>query len=99
MGLRGPRAYALGRQPKPLRVPKFKPPSAVNGSEEPSAHALWQRSYRARLREGIAIVSVPIGWQDIELLVRAKCLDGRADFYDREEVARALKEFLRLARE
>jgi hypothetical protein len=57
------------------------------------------RRYRLRQAAGMACVTLPIGWDDINLLCSAGCLDGRQDFHSKAEVVEALTQFLKLARE
>jgi hypothetical protein len=103
MGLRGAHARPLGqKRPASHRRMSYGEPAAITASpsatpESPSA--IWSKRYRARQAAGEACVTVPIGWRDIELLCSAGCLDGRQDFHSREEVAEALTQFLKLARE
>jgi hypothetical protein len=77
--------------------------SGANGGQpgatpELSPAARWMRVYRRRLAQGVAVVSVPIGWEDINLLVSAGCLRDEP-LHSRAEVSEALQTFLRLARE
>ena len=63
-----------------------------------SAVADRMREYRRRGREGLVIVDVEIGPEEVETLIEAKTLDSRSDFHTREEIAAAILAFLRLSR-
>ena len=63
-----------------------------------TAAARRMRRFRQRERDGRSCVTIELNPADIETLVEARTLDGRADFYDREALARAVMEFLRLSR-
>jgi hypothetical protein len=60
--------------------------------------AARMRKSRERERDGRCCVTIELGSDDIELLIEARVLDARRDFYDRETLAHAVIEFLRLAR-
>jgi hypothetical protein len=45
------------------------------------------------------VVNLEIDAEDIDLLVAAQVLDGRSNFHTREEIAAAVKQFLRLSRD
>src|SRR5262245_31964957 len=101
MGLRG--LHARKRTPYDPRMSRVKavlttvePDATEDG---PSADALYARTYRQRVRDGLAVCQILLGPDDIELLVRAQLLDARADGYTRAEVAAALTRVLQLGRE
>lgn len=61
--------------------------------------AARQRLYRRREAEGRLVVNLEIDAEDVDLLVAAQVLDGRSNFHTREEIAAAVKQFLRLSRD
>jgi hypothetical protein len=56
------------------------------------------RRYRARQAEGKVCVSIELDQQDVETLIEGKMLDPRQDSHSRDALARAVKNFLRMAR-
>jgi hypothetical protein len=57
------------------------------------------RTYRRRQAEGKLVVSLELDGNDIETLIEAKTLDAKQDFRNRQALAQAVKDFLRLSRE
>jgi hypothetical protein len=60
--------------------------------------AARQRLYRRREAEGRLVINLEIGAEDVDLLLAARVLDPRRDYHSREQIAAAVKEFLRLSR-
>lgn len=91
MGLRG--ARATPHKPGVRRMTSWRP-SAVS---DPT-NAERQRRWRDRQRNGTVPITVELDEADLETLVLARCLDGRADYVTPGMVAEALRSFLRLSR-
>jgi hypothetical protein len=111
MGLRGLHSIKFGRkaQLRTRRIPRAEAAATsdlpgANGRrpaatpEEPSDVARRMRAYRRRMSRGGAVVQVELDWADVEMLIEAKTLSPRLDLYSRQEVAVALKAFLKLSR-
>jgi hypothetical protein len=95
VGLRGPHALGRKYRPSTRRISRVEPtatPAPIR------SNAGYQRVYRRRQREGKLVVSIEVDEQDIETLLAAKTLDAHEDFYSRQALAQAVKDFLRLAR-
>jgi hypothetical protein len=56
------------------------------------------RRYRARQAAGKLVINLELDRKDIETLIEARTLDPRPDFHTREQLAQAVKNFLRLSR-
>jgi hypothetical protein len=64
-----------------------------------SPGARWAKTYRSRVRRGLAICWIELGEADIDLLIRAGTLDPKPVAYTREQVSQALRRFLDLCRQ
>jgi len=63
-----------------------------------STAATRMRRLRAREREGRMCVQVELDADDIETLIEAGLLRPQLDHFDREDLARAIKGYLRVGR-
>jgi hypothetical protein len=95
MGLRGPRPNVLRRdaQPSLRRMSRTKPAAITDPTNRER-----QKRWRDRQRNGEVPITVDLSEADLETLVLARCLDGRAEYVTPEQIAEALRNFLRLSR-
>jgi hypothetical protein len=56
------------------------------------------RRLRERQRNGQLVVSVELDADDLEVLIAARLLDPRTDCFNREAIATAVRNYLRISR-
>jgi hypothetical protein len=100
VGLRGKWASPIGRklQAQPRRILSRSSADPTTIGNQTSNGAKYMRRYRQRQLEGKACVTIELDQQDVETLIEAKILDPRQDSHSRDALARAVKNFLRMAR-
>jgi hypothetical protein len=97
LGLRGIHASPMGAKLRLERRGWQRPSELVTASGAMSQTAR-NRLFRQRQREGRLVVSVELNGDDIEMLVAAQLLDPRADFFDRQTIATAVRNYLQISR-
>ena len=91
MGLRGPRSTARWRREHLAK-------SYAEPISDPTA-ASRVRRHRQRQKSGRILVQVELPeLETLELLIASECLDGRADYFSRQDIAAGIERFLSLAR-
>jgi hypothetical protein len=99
VGLRGPRSHSLSLKSQ-LRREFGKPPDIepIATRVPTSSAAIRVRRHRERQKNGRLVVMVELDASDLETLVEAQLLDGRADCFNREAIAMAIRNYLQISR-
>jgi hypothetical protein len=93
VGLRGPGAHPLSAK---RRFWKSRvEPVATPG---PMSAAARVRRHRERQKNGQLVVMVELDAADLEVLIEARLLDGRSNCFNREAIATAVRNYLRISR-
>ena len=103
MGLRGPFAKLIGRQPSPWRPPSYRRAQLAKSAaelvkSEAEVRRAADRVRRHRERRAAGRVLLPIVVDEVELLetlAQARLLDPLID-HDRESLARGVERLLKL---
>src|SRR5262245_32569195 len=100
LGLRGPGAFGRRQRLELLAQlqPKPRVERAVAIPAPMSSGAARVRRFRERRKQGQLCVMVELDADDLEVLVEAGLLDGRTDCHNREVIAGAVRDYLRISR-
>jgi hypothetical protein len=93
VGLRGPHARSIRLKPPPRR--RYEPVATPGPMSSAAARV---RRHRERQKNGRLVVMVELDASDLETLVEAQLLDGRADCCNREAIAMAIRNYLQISR-
>jgi hypothetical protein len=89
VGLRGPHARSIKLKPSPWR--RYEPVAIPSATSSAAARV---RRHRQRQRDGRLIVMVEVDADDLGVLIEAQLLDGRVECFNREAIAKAIRNYL-----